>query len=166
MVAEQHAPIGGAQARNVPQVLYTQRQAVQRPERAALHRGGIAGPGGGAGAVEIAGHHGVHGWVDGEDAGNAAFDQLDGGQPLAADQPAGFDGVEIARFHQGNQIPSAPLLPARIRWPLRRGAGFAFAVSVLDRLGPPRTGWRCGLRSSHKSWHALRASSSRRAAWP
>ena len=60
--------------------------------------GGVGGLGGGAGAVEIAGDHGVDGVVDGFDAGDAAFQEFGGGELLGADQAAGFDGGQVTGF--------------------------------------------------------------------
>jgi len=90
--------IAGDEPGRILQVLHSEREAMERAKRVTAHHGNFGGAGGGAGSREVPGREGVHGGVDGLDAGDAALDEIHGGEGLGADEAAGLDGGQVTGF--------------------------------------------------------------------
>jgi hypothetical protein len=101
VVAEDRAAPGGAQALRLLEVLDADGQAVQRAEGVAAHHRLLRGLRGVAGAAGVHRGHRVDRRVDRLDARQAALQQLDRREGLAADEAARLDGAEVAGLGHG-----------------------------------------------------------------
>ena len=98
---EDRAAIGGAEPGGFLEVLDADRQPVQRRQVIATHHRRLGRLRRRAGAGLIQRHHGVHRRVHRGDAAEAALQQLDGREGLAADQTARLQRGQVAGLGHG-----------------------------------------------------------------